>query len=788
MPAANQTAPISLEFDRVLAKVADYASSSLGREGVLQIQPFHESELLQQRLLELSEFMALLQYDDPLPIDGIADIRQALVLTAHEGSTLSIEQLVAVAKTLEVAHALYRYLGGRQNKYPALNYYFKNLRSFVAITRAIRATIDAATLEVKDTASPELRQIRNSLRRGQERLRKRLSELVEKYQEFLQEPIITLREGRMVIPLREDCKGQVPGFIHDRSASGATLFIEPMAVFELNNQIREIQIEERREIERLLRELTDLIREQLVEIQNSFRTLCEIDVLYAIARFGVEWGAAVPKLHPHHLNIVHGYHPLLLLKNQQRDKVVPLDVTLGADFHLLIITGPNAGGKTVALKTIGLSALMFQCGLPVLVDEQSQFPLYDQIFVDIGDQQSVEQDLSTFSAHVARLAEIITQATPRSLVLIDEIGTGTDPVEGAALAMSFLRQLHQAKVPVVVTTHQGALKVFAHELAGAENASMSFDDATLQPTYHFRLGIPGSSYAFEIARRLGLPATLIQQARQLVGSAHDKAEKFILELEQKLNRYQQLLADTEIKKTELEGLTKLYRERYETLLKEEKQLKRKAVEESKAILARTNAVIEEAVREIRSQHAVKDSVKQARNQVAEVKQEIEEQLISFVADEPPSEQIPTKGDLAIWQGMAVSGRVISDSDATGHVWLEAGDLKLHLPLNDLRKAGDKQTRVKAAPLRNVVATPGDLRTEIDLRGMTMDEAQPVLEKYLDQAYLSGLEQVRIIHGKGTGALRSKVNDFLLGYPKIQETHFAAWNEGDIGVTVVHFKK
>ncbi len=779
----------ALEFDKILDKIGSYATCSLGREIVRQLAPIPDREQLSGRLQEIAEMMALIRYDEPFPIHGYRDIHGALKKAAHEGSVLPIEELVDVAQTLEVSHALHRYLGSRGRKYPGLSRYFGSLHSFVELARDIARTIDFATHEIKDTASPELKSLRRQLRLEQERVRTRLSELVNQYKDFLQEPIITLREGRMVIPLREDCKGRVPGFIHDRSSSGATLFIEPMPVFEMNNRIRELQIEERREIERLLRELTARVGDRVPEILESLHTLAELDALYAIGRFGVEWDAAVPKLSDRVLQIIQSYHPLLVMKHGGREKVVPLDLTLGEDFHLLIITGPNAGGKTVALKNIGLASLMCQCGLPVLASEESRFPVFDRIFVDIGDQQSVEQDLSTFSAHVARLADILTHASRRSLILIDEIGTGTDPAEGAALAMAFLERLHEIGALTVVTTHQGALKAFAHRLPGAENASMTFDEQSLSPTYQFRVGIPGSSYAFEIANRLGLPRRLIQRARELVGSAHDKIEKFILELEQKLNRYERLLSEAEIKKAELEGLTRLYRERYQTLQKEEKKLKRKAMEESKAILERANAVIEEAVREIRTRKAEKESIKQARARVEAVKQEVEEQLEDFREAERAEGELPAKGDLAYWEEMNVTGEVVTHPDDKGQVWLEVGDLKLQLPLDKLRKVRRKEEKpkFKSALRRNQIEAPRDLRTEIDLRGLTMEEAEPVLEKYLDQAYLAGLEQVRIIHGKGTGALRKKVTDFLKKHPKVAEFHLAPWNEGDIGVTVVKFK-
>jgi len=778
----------ALEFDRLLEQIGGYASCELGTEWVLQLEPLKERPLLEQRLEEVREMMAMLRYDDPFPLPGYRDIRSAIKKTRHEGSVLTIEELVDIAHTLDVSQAVYRYLGARQKKYPALARYFRRVHAFPEIVRQIARTIDFSTHEIKDSASPELKDIRRQLRKEQDRVRERLNQIVEEYKQYLQEPIITLREGRMVIPLREDCKGRIPGFIHDRSSSGATLFVEPMAVFELNNHIRELQIEERREIERLLRHLTEQVRARIDEIEESFRTLVELDGLFAIGRFAVEWDGAVPSLSDRVLELYRSYHPLLVLRYGGRENVIPLDVKLGESYHLLVITGPNAGGKTVALKNIGLAALMTHCGLPILANEASRIPFLDGLYVDIGDWQSVEQDLSTFSAHVAKLAEILKRATRQSLVLIDEIGTGTDPAEGAALAMAFLEEMHRRGALTVVTTHQGALKAFAHQLEGAENASMAFDEDTLRPTYQFRVGIPGSSYAFEIATRFGLDGPVIRRARELVGSSHEKLEDFILELEKKLNRYQRLLSDAEIKKSQLEGLIKLYRQRYEALQREEKKLKRKAAEESRAILERANAVIEQAIREIRTRRAEKDSIKQAKSRVEAVRNEIEQQLAEF--EEPVTEaELPGKGDLAYWEEMNVTGTVISDPDEKGQVWMEVGDLKVQIPQNKLRlvRDGTREKVRKSGSPPQVVKPPRDFRTEIDLRGMTMEDAEPVLDKYLDQAYLAGLEQVRIIHGKGTGALRKKIARYLQSHPKVREFHAAPWNEGDVGVTVVKFK-
>ncbi|HDI52491.1 MAG TPA: endonuclease MutS2 [Bacteroidetes bacterium] len=778
----------ALEFDCIVEKIKGYAASPLGSELVEKLLPLSSKEDVEIVLTQVSEMRALLNFDDPFPIDGIYDIREAIAQASHEGSMLPVKTLVEVTSTLAASRQVKHYLKARTDKYPQLCKLVPSLHNFRLIERAIDNAIDRTTSEIRDDATAELKAIRSRLRHAREKLRQQLMSIVEQYQNFLQEPIVTLREGRMVVPLKEEFKGRVPGLILGHSSSGATLFVEPMEVLEHNNHIRELEIEEQHEIERILRKLTAQIREQQVEIEESIRALAYVDLIYAKARFAQELGAQQPRLDEHQLRIVQGKHPLLLLKSSDSGKVVPLDLEMGKDFHTLVITGPNAGGKTVALKTIGLLSLMVHCGIPVPAEPTSQFVLFDQIFVDIGDWQSVEQDLSTFSARVEHLAKILTNATAHSLVLVDEVGSGTDPAEGAALAMAFLEELTHRGCWTVVTTHQGALKAFAYQLSGAQNGSMAFDEKTLMPTYQFRLGIPGSSYAFEIAHRFGFPAELVQKARQVVGAEQSKLENLIMDLEKKLNHYRTLLQQAEIKKAELEGLIKLYRQKYEELAKEERKLKKKAMEESQAILARANAVIEEAIREISTRQAEKDSIKQAKAKVETVRQEIEAQLQELNEKEVETDILPCKGDRARWIQMNVTGRVVSDPDSSGRVWLEAGDMRLKVPRSELRKLETSQETRETPRSMARVEVEHNISTELDLRGMTMEEAQPLLDKFLDRAYLAGLEQVRIIHGKGTGALRLKVQEYLAHYPRIARTHFAAWNEGDIGVTVVEFEK
>ena len=777
----------SLEFTRIRKEVEKEAFSEPARELARALTLLHDPELIDLQLNWTAELTALLRYDDPFPIEDVRDSRGALRKAAHEGSQLTVEELADLYHNLVAVRKIVRYLRIRTEKYPHLSRFLPRLHPFRDLENVLAHAIDVHTLEVEDNASPELAQIRRELSRSADRVRKRMASIVESHKDWLQDTVITMREGRMVLPLKEEFRGRIPGLIHDHSATGATLFVEPLEIIEMNNRIRELHVQEKREIDRILRELTSLVRVHLFDLEEDLDALSSLDLIHAKAAVALRLQANKPILSDGILDIRNGRFPGLVLKYGSPEKVVPLNLKMGDAFRILVITGPNAGGKTVALKTIGLLSLMAQSGLLVTADEFSEFPVFDRIFVDIGDWQSVEQDLSTFSAHVARLGEVLAQATADSLVLIDEIGTGTDPLEGAALSMAFLERLAEIGCLTVVTTHQGALKAFAYDLEGAENGSMTFDEESLQPTYRFRTGVPGSSYAFEIAQRLGLPDDVIQQARHLAGEESTKLERFLLDLEKKINQYEEALQKVEAKKAELDELVKKYQEKTGRLRKEEQKLKRKAMEESQHIIRRANALIEKTVKEIRTQQAEKESIRKAKEEVKAFREEIRKNLEEMTPQVEITGQKPAKGDTAKWIPMNVVGRVISDPDASGRVWLEAGEMKLSVELNQLEKV--KSPGKKKGRISIVGGTVAERATdEIDLRGMTMDEAEPVLEKALEQAYLAGLSQLRIIHGKGTGALRKKVHDFLRQHPYVEGYSLANWNEGGTGMTVAELKR
>lgn len=778
----------SLEFDWILNQLSSLAVSPLGAELALQLTPSDDIKWVKEKLRQVSELRAILDFDDPFPLQGIKDIRKSLDKASIKGNILPPRELVDIAETLAVARRLKKYFQERKGKYPEFQRLVTQLESFPEVERVIANAIDFSSLEVKDEASPELARIRRDLSRTQEKLKEKLNSILLRFKNYLQEPIITIREGRMVIPVKEEHRKRVKGFVHDQSASGATLFIEPLETLELNNRIRELDIRQRKQIERILQEITALIGRRIEGIRKDVEILAQIDLIYAKALLSQKLNASEPRLNQENrIEVVNGRHPILLLREDFTQEVVPLNLEVGERFRTLVITGPNAGGKTVALKTVGILTLMVQCGLHIPADESSQIAIFQNIFADIGDQQSIEKDLSTFSARMERVRDILEGVNQQSLVLIDEVGTGTDPAEGATLAMSFLEELTQRGCVTIATTHQGDLKAFVMGLEGAENGAMEFDQQTLQPTYKFHLGFPGSSYAFEIAQRLGVPQRIIQRSRELAGEKKNRLEDLILELERKASRYDSLLREVEIKRSELEGLVKLYRRKYQELERNEKDLRRKALEESKQILARANAAVEAAIREIKTKAASRESIKFAKDLLERQRTEVEEELKTFLERKKDPQKIKLEvGDRVLWRSFNTIGRVISKIDSSGKVMVEMGNLELRLDASELERVSsqERKPRLKHAVQYKIER---DISDELNIRGMRADEIEAQIDRFLDKAYLLGLQQVRIIHGKGTGTLRKRVWEYLEKHPKVKNKRLGAWGEGDVGVTIVELK-
>ena len=780
-----RSAAEKLEFKKILNRLQTYASSDLGKHAAEHVEPFGALPEIEMELDLVDEMKRLLESDDPFPIDGLRDIREPLQRTNAENSVLLASDLLPIASTLQTSRNIRTFIQKRSESYRRL----AELTGKIVINKILEYNITEAIDEnglVKDSASKELRTVRNEIVSMYESLRKQLVRILKEVSEqgFTQDDIITTREGRMVIPVKSEQKKSVPGFVHSSSASGSTVFVEPVETLSLNNEIRELHFREQREVERILRTLTAQVREVRGDIAAGLIILEHLDLIYAKARYSIEIKGNKPHLKESgSLKIAEARHPVLLMRHS-REKVIPLSIEIGGNTGTLLITGPNAGGKSVAMKSVGLLVLMLQSGIHVPASPDSEFPVFTKLFVDIGDDQSIEDDLSTFSSHILRLKAIVESADDNSLVLIDEIGAGTDPVEGGALAAAILRRLTRAGAVTIATTHQVSLKAFAHESDRMENGAMEFDQRSLTPTYRFRMGVPGSSYALEIARRLGFSPELIDEAEKMTGEQKSRLEKLILDLE---NRSQSLSAQLEAvdgERLKLNGLVNNYESKLDLLKKELAQIRFKAIEEAKEIVSRANAVIEKSVMEIRQHQAEKKSITDSKKEIKALEGEIESierSLDEFREDAPQHGSTYTVGGSVKVKSNGHIGKILHLADSNGVMQIAVGNIKLRIHLKDVEPTGKTSSTPDSTPgqILEVVA-----EREVDVRGLYGEEALQIVDKFIDNAILAGLHRVDIIHGKGTGALKKKIGTFLTADKRIKGHRLGECNEGGDGVTVV----
>ncbi|MFC1502367.1 endonuclease MutS2 [bacterium] len=767
-----------------MTRVAQLAVSSAGQECIESLTPFSDKEFLQDELSRVTEMKDILEYGDPFPLTCFADIRPDLKRAEAVGAFLQPEAFLALKQFLTISGKVTKYFVEYPEKYPLLQKVIKKTIPVPELEKEIGRVIDPSG-HIKDRASDTLFRIRKELKRKTGQVRNRLETILRNMVSsgYAQEDALVLRRGRLVIPMKEGHRGRLKSVIVDESASGATVFVEPIETLEMNNTIHRLHIQEEQEIEKILKSLTDTVRENRLILADNFAVAVELDSYLARARFSIEEkGQAAGTAAEYSLELNEARHPLLLMR-ESMEKVVPLTIRMGGDLKTVVITGPNAGGKTVALKTVGLLALMHGYGMHVPVQKESTVPLFSRVFTDIGDQQSIEQDLSTFSSHIQSVRSILERADKNSLVLIDEIGSATDPSEGAALAETILKHLTQKGCMTLATTHMGTLKVFAHEEAGVENGSMVFDQETLQPTYRFQMGIPGASYAFEIAERLGVSQKIVKKARNLLGEERGKLDRLILHLEQELQQTHRLLGEAEIKESELSGLVKLYREQLKTLRKESSKEKKKILNEAEVILKEAKSRVERVVREIREEQASRESIQKAKETLTSMDEKIASMTVS---EEGPSPHTFKKGDWVIWEGHGGKGQIVSKPDKSGRVQVDWDGVSLRIPVNNLQpgKGSSSKSPPSSMPTYKIEKRVND---EIDLRGQTADEAIEAVEKYLSDAVMSGFSSVRIIHGKGTGVLRREISRYLKGHTRVKSQRLGSWNEGDTGVTVVELR-
>lgn len=772
-----------LEFDKLLKHISGYCVTDKGKISILNLFPSdnHSEIIFQGSIVEEAKNFLIKQGN--IQIDFSADLSESLYQSRIEGAFLSTKKILEVRNLARSSRLLKNQFNKEKEIYPLLDEVTEKLFSDRLFEHQIEKIISEDG-EVKENASKTLSEIRKEIRAKKDELIKSINRIIKslKEEDIVREDYLTLRDGRMVIPVKAEHKRHIRGFIHSESSTGQTVYIEPEETLELNNDIVSLSFSERREIERLLKELTKLIGQNSSELLSSFENITFIDTVFARANYSLEVVGSFPNINNENpYQIIDGRHPLLL-KKLGRNKTVPLNLKLGNE-RVIIITGPNAGGKTVVLKTIGIFTLMLQSGIHIPVHPDSNFHLFSKVLIDIGDQQSIEDDLSTFSSHLKNLNHILNEADNNSLVLLDEIGTGTDPTEGASLAAAILKKLLEKGALVFASTHHGSLKLFAYNVTGMVNAAMQFDHETLSPTYVFKLGIPGSSYAFQIAERIGLQKDVIAEAGKLMDSEKHTLEKFISEVEEKSNELEKKLAELEKENVRLKGLSNLYKQSYEKLEKEKKDILRKAKSEASQYLEDVNRKVEKVIKEIKESSAEKNVIKKAKKTIQELKTKTEIES-SEVPENTKLDGEFSTGDFIQIRNSNTVGKIIELDKDKKKATVLVGTIKMLVKLSDLILS--KEVKEKAQrEIHDFIKTP-QVSYRLDVRGKRADEAEYEIIKFVDDAYQSGLDRAEILHGKGTGALKKLVRDILSSHSGVKNFYFAPIEHGGDGITIIEF--
>ena len=784
-----------LEFDKVKDILRTYAKSPMGADLIGELVPLTKTHEIRERLNETDEAVRVVLAKGSLPLGGLYDIKRK-VRYAEKGRVLEMQELLEVASSLRVAEEVREYLRDTAlPDIPLLREYMSFLTEVPALSDRITRSILSAE-EMADSASPALRNIRRSMARQRQETRDRIAAMISSraYQNMLQDTVITVRDGRPVIPVRQEYRSSVPGIVHDTSASGATLFIEPQVVVDINNKIRELEAEEREEMIRILTELSAETGRRARDLIRNQKYLTRLDLIFAKAAMSVDYGCLAAEISTDDcLEIRQGRHPLI-----DREKVVPLDIRAGDQYRTLVITGPNTGGKTVALKTAGLLMLMNQAGMHIPAGPGTTLPVMKQIFADIGDEQSIEQSLSTFSSHMKRIVEISSQADARSFILIDELGAGTDPSEGAALAVAILEHLASKGSLIFATTHYSEVKKYAMSTDGVENASMEFDVEKLSPTYRMIIGIPGKSNAFEIARKLGLEESVIENAAGRINADEAKLEDLIGEIEQERREAQRELEEARRLRDELTRQEAELQARIAQQEEKSRRILEKARQQASDTIAETRQFSEEMKKELRQLRKATPDRKNTSREI-EIRRKIREKTDQYREryEAPPVENThPAKrseirmGDRVNVVSLGKKGIVAGLPDDHDEIMVQIGIMKMRMPLADIAiidEHGVQKTFEKTHYGRMYRNKSMYISPEINVIGKRLDEALPEVDKYLDDAYMAGLSQVSIIHGRGTGALKNGLRDMFRKHRDVESFTSASYDEGGEGVTIVTLK-
>lgn len=791
----NQKVLRTLEYNKIVERLAEYAFGADTKERCLSLLPSTSLSEITNAQQQTKDAMNRSLKKGRLDCSGIKPLSSA-IRRVEIGGTMNIEELLGLCKLLETARRVKAYGRKEREDIPSdsLSELFDGLEPLSPLCDEICRCIISVD-EISDDASSNLKSIRRSIRSTGDRIHAQLNQMLnnQNVRNCLQDFVITMRNGRYCLPVKAEAKSQITGMVHDQSSSGSTLFIEPMAVVNLNNELKELSIKEQDEIAVILATLSAKAGEYIPAIETDYQILTELDFIFAKAAYALEYNGITPHFNTERkIRILKGRHPLLDAK-----KVVPIDISLGSDFDQLVITGPNTGGKTVSLKTVGLLTLMGQAGLPIPSGDRSELAVFDDIFADIGDEQSIEQNLSTFSSHMTNIIHILKEANEHSLVLFDELCAGTDPTEGAALAVSILSYFHSRGIRTMATTHYSEIKIYALTTSGIENACCEFDVETLSPTYRLLIGIPGKSNAFAISKKLGLSDTLIEDARTRISSNEQNFEDLLSDLEVSRITIEKEQAEINRYKSEIAALKQQLKNKQEKLDESRDAILRKAKEEANQILQEAKDTADEAIRNFNKYGTTRPSIQEMEKQRTNIREKMaaNEKKSSKEKDTAIyNPKVPKKlriGDSVKVLSMNLTGTVHSLPNAKGDLFVQMGILRSQVNIKDLVLIEDaapgnkKYAKTGAGKLK--MSKSASVSTEINLIGKTVDEAIALLDKYLDDAYLAHLPSVRIVHGKGTGALRSAVQSHLKRQSYIKSFHLGEFGEGDAGVTIAEFK-
>lgn len=800
----NEKALKTLEYTKIIDQLTEYASTEMGKQMCRELQPSCDLGTIRQSQTETTDALTRVRMKGSLSFGGVKDVRGSMK-RLEIGSSLGIPELLAVSSLLTVAARAQSY--GRHEKseeFPddSLDERFRALDPLTPVNNEIKRCLPSED-EVSDDASPGLAKVRRSMKIVGGRVHTQLNSILNSSRTYLQDAVITMRDGRYCLPVKAEYKSQVPGMVHDQSSTGSTVFIEPLAIVKLNNELRELEIQEKREIEFVLAALSSQLMPYTDAILSDLSILAELDFIFAKAALSRHYNCVEPKFNnKRYINIKDGRHPLLNPK-----QVVPINIWVGDSFDLLIVTGPNTGGKTVSLKTVGLFTLMGQSGLHIPAFEGSELAVFDNVFADIGDEQSIEQNLSTFSAHMTNIVSILNEADANSLCLFDELCSGTDPTEGAALAIAVLNFLHNMTCRTIATTHYSELKVFALTAPGVENACCEFNVETLRPTYRLLIGIPGKSNAFAISRKLGLPDYIIDEAKNQMEQKDESFEDLLANLENSRVTIEKEREEIASYKQEIETLKNRLQQKEERFSEQKEKMLSKAREEAQKILQDAKDTADQTIRNINKlakSSGVNKELEAERTKLRGKIQDVDKKL-AVKKTAAPKKAVSAKklrlGDTVRVLSMNLKGTVSSLPNAKGDLYVQMGILRSLVNIRDLemveeasitgpglsdthtsgsRGSGSGSSKIKMS--KSFSVSP-----EVNLIGMTVDEAIPVLDKYLDDAYLAHLPQVRVVHGRGTGALKAGVHRHLKKLSYVKEYRLGEFGEGDTGVTIVTFK-